>query len=303
MLNYNYFLIDPRPVSKQKNEELFAKAKGGVLGIEVTIPEWAEKCTLGNIDPQHIGGDSSTAAIEDALTCKLPLSGSSLCTIRADIDSIGAMAVILMRANKMQLKFESFNRIRMIAESDKFSNGPWKPCSLPRMDNHFPEKFSGVSSIAACVMDFKVPIDDRIKAMVEWIKNGDIPNEYDAIIIEERDELIFALSDGTIKFREEDGIAIVKSTHRAATTVGYSLAPVVIALNPEFSFRDIPKHKKFTIAQFELGHVNMLAVFNELSELEEGWGGSPTIGGSPQGVSSKLSIKEVKEVVKKHLLK
>lgn len=32
-----------------------------------------------------------------------------------------------------------------------------------------------------------------------------------------------------------------------------------------------------------------------------GWGGSPTIGGSPQGVSSRLTIDEVVAVVEKYL--
>ena len=104
-----------------------------------------------------------------------------------------------------------------------------------------------------------------------------------------------------------DGIAVVKSTHRAATTVGYSLAEVAVLQNPQFGFGPGPKVNKFTVCQFEAGSVNLKKVFDELSQLEPGWGGAKdetsTIGGSPQGVSSQLSIDQVVDVVRKHLLK
>lgn len=81
-----------------------------------------------------------------------------------------------------------------------------------------------------------------------------------------------------------------------------ALAPVVIALNPAFQFGNTDPVRKFTVCQFKPNYVNLPAVFAELSEKEPGWGGTPTIGGSPQGVSSALSIDEVAEVVRKHLL-
>jgi len=82
-----------------------------------------------------------------------------------------------------------------------------------------------------------------------------------------------------------------------------SLAPIVIAFNPAFRFQGGEPTRKFTVAQYKLGYVNLREVLRDLSELEPGWGGSPTIGGSPQGVSSKLSLEEVVEVVSCHLLK
>jgi len=96
---------------------------------------------------------------------------------------------------------------------------------------------------------------------------------------------------------------VVESTHRAATSVGYSLAPVVVALNPSFKQGPSEPYKKFTVCQFAFagGFADIKSVLAELNELEAGWGGSPTIGGSPQGVSSKLTIDEVVAVVEKHL--
>ena len=70
------------------------------LGIEVTDESFANRCGLGNIDPQHqVRGKSS--AIEEALSFPLPKEGSKLVTMRPDKDSIGAMAVLTLRALDM----------------------------------------------------------------------------------------------------------------------------------------------------------------------------------------------------------
>jgi invasion protein IalB len=117
--------------------------------------------------------------------------------------------------------------------------------------------------------------------------------------------MIAALESGAIKAQtEEEGkIAVVVSTHRAATSVGYALAPIVVALNPTFRFQGGEPHQKFTICQFTGEYVDMNMAAAELAALEPGWGGSPTIIGSPQGISSKLSPDEVVAIVSKHLKK
>jgi hypothetical protein len=124
----------------------------------------------------------------------------------------------------------------------------------------------------------------------------------------ERLELIAALESGKIKVEGQlcnehlsARIAIVQTTHRAATMIGYSVAPVVIALNPSFSFNGGAPIRKFTICQFTDKYMDMKKALAELSTLEAGWGGSPTIGGSPQGISSILTIEQIVEVVAKHL--
>ena len=85
-----------------KNAKLAAENEaaltGQVLGIEVTEPGLAARCSLGNIDPQHAGGNASRAAIEDAVSVELPPYGITLVTVRADVDSVGAMAVLSINA-------------------------------------------------------------------------------------------------------------------------------------------------------------------------------------------------------------
>ena len=47
-----YGILDPRktPEAQVNNNALLNEQ---TLGIEVTIPELADRCKLGNIDPQH----------------------------------------------------------------------------------------------------------------------------------------------------------------------------------------------------------------------------------------------------------
>jgi len=96
-------------------------------------------------------------------------------------------------------------------------------------------------------------------------------------------------------------VSVVCSTHRAATMLGYCVAPVVIAENPRFRLGNGPEHRKITICAWDSSHCDIRAALVELSAIEPGWGGSPTIGGSPQGVSTTIPIERIVEVVSRHL--
>lgn len=311
---YNFATLDPRnvPAAQEANDKIFAN--GNVLGVEVTVPALAARCDLGNIDPQHSGGDASRAAIEDAFMIALPPNGATLVTVRADLDSIGAMAIIsLSSKDRVKISEECsglLGRVYKVAESDKFARGGYPgPRALPSSSDPWPEATATAESsrelaaIAAAVMDFKLSLAERIEMMERWLETGEEPQSYRDRVEAERADMIKALESGAIKASTvADGkIAIVESTHRAATSVGYALAPVVIALNPTFRFQGGEPHAKFTICQFTGGFADLKAVAIDLNEREAGWGGSPTIIGSPQGVSSQLTIYEVAEVVTKRL--
>lgn len=307
-----YSVLDPRniPAAIETNDKVFENPVG-VLGIEVTVPALVVRCVRGNIDPQHLGADPNKAAIELALDAVLPPDGTTLATIRADLDSIGAMAVLSLRYEGVDTTtHERAARICLVAESDRFARGGYpgqRP--LPRKENPWQEETASAESsrplaaIAAAVGDFKVPVGKRVGWMMNWLLAGEEPAGYRERVEAERAEMISALERGDIKVRVEDVVAVVESSHRAATSVGYSQAPVVIALNRVFRFQGGEPHRKFTVCQFELGYVDLKKVAADLSERETGWGGSPTIMGSPQGQGSSLSIEEVVGVVKRHLLK
>ena len=302
-----YFQFDPRPipVAQAANDAIFTQ--GDVLGIEVTVPSLAARCELGNIDPQHSGGREDLAAIEVALNWPLPPAEAILATVRPDLDSVGAIAVLVLRREGSSLE-SAADRIRQVAESDRFARGGWPgPQPLPTQTEPWVKDGSArpLAAIAAAVADFRQPLESRVRLMADWLLTGAEPAAYLEWVEKERQELIQALEAGQIHARlsETGRVAVVESTHRAATSIGYRLAPVVVALNPSFRFGDGEAHRKFTVCQFESGWADIKSALVELEGLEPGWGGSPNIGGSPQGISSTLSVEEVVEVVERHLLK
>ncbi|MDD3006778.1 MAG: hypothetical protein PHX30_04325 [Candidatus Pacebacteria bacterium] len=219
------------------------------------------------------------------------------------------MAVFEMRREGIDLN-PAMERIMKIAASDKFAHGGWPgPQPLPTRENPWPlasastEADPRLAAIAAFVSDWNVPMDIAVKGMKKWLLSGEVPEGYEEKVQKEREDLIRALESREIQMKNHNGIAVVESTHRAATTIGYSMSPIAVLLNPQFGFGAGPKFIKFTVCQFEAGYVDLKSVFAELSQLEPGWGGSPTIGGSPQGVSSQLDLDTVVEVVRKHLIK
>lgn len=300
---YGFETLDPRPGEAAKNERFFLHP---VFGIEVSIPALASRC-IGNIDPQHTDGNAELAAIEVALICALPEEGTILATVRADLDSVGAMAIISLRFEGVDLSV-AMERIALVAAADKFARGIWPGVRpLPTEEKLFDDSSASVESdvrlapMQMSVSDFNLSLETRVERMKRWLLTGKEPLELREKFIAERQALASAIINGQINAKSDGQIAQVVSTHRAATQVGYCLAPVVVALNPKFSFGGGEPHAKFTICQFTGEHVNLKAVFAELSEIEPGWGGSPTIGGSPQGVNSVLTIEQVVGVVKKHL--
>lgn len=345
MNGYKFAILDPRniPAATAANDAIFAS--GSVYGIEVTVPALERRCTF-NLDPQHKDGDVSRAAIEVALTWPLPPEGSTLATVRPDLDAIGSMAIFNLRSNgklvevygEADWQYELESRVNIVATADKFARGSWPGRkALPTRENPWDEETASAESsrplaaIAAAVADFKVPLADRVVAMERWLLTGEEPQQYRAKVEVERRDMITALEGGQVKIMSlcscpacsqvylttnttfcpicgavvdpfiEKRISVVETTHRAATQIGYCIAPVVLALNPKFRIGGGDEHAKFTVCQYEPGHCDLSAVLAELLGMEEGWGGSPNIIGSPQGKSSCLTQEHVTEIIARHL--
>ncbi len=139
--------------------------------------------------------------------------------------------------------------------------------------------------------------------MEEYLVTGTEPRGYREKVEAQRADMVTALEKGDIKIRvvADENIAYVESSHRAGTSLGYSQAPVVIVFNPLFKQNPGEAYKKYTICQYDGSWVDLVAVKNELEKLEKGWGGSPTIIGSPQGKSSELAPEKIIEIVQKNL--
>lgn len=385
-----YYQLDPRPQGAEANEQIFSARQ--VLGIEVTIPALASRCSLGNLD--HHGPEDTAetpCASEQALNWKpLEVSCDQCCgnavlgdgkpcgfcqgrgrwfqwpeamaTIRPDLDSIGAMAILAIRQEGVEIGCQSCaasnnvhegveyicwccgdkydgiksllgHRLDAVSRADKFTRGEYPGYqTLPTTENLWPvegaaDSTRSLAAIGAAVADFKVTISERVEMMKKWLLTGKEPgiadrfgivcdSNVDLLVLEnktfesyrgqverERQELANALADGSIKVSTaaEGKIAVVESTHRATTAVGYAHAPVVVALNPAFKLGLGEPHRKFTVCGYSAKYVDIKSALVELSALEHGWGGSSTIGGSPQGISSSLTVEQVIEVISRHL--
>lgn len=214
---YKYVLIDPRNPVVLPN----------TLGIEVTDPKIAAMCDLGNVDPQHgCGRDSKGwvergegsaqlspgrhrdgAAVDAALLWMLPPVGATLATIRPDLDSIGAMALLTLRsycadpenaaiaamitptpadlAVRPRWADDAYRafmvRVIDISASDRFAGrGEWTPRPLPAKGRPWAthgsvEDLRQLAPLARIVADREIDIDYRVACIVAWLLGGSSP--------------------------------------------------------------------------------------------------------------------------------
>ena len=288
---FSFSQFDPRPVGRETNEEIFGRDLP-VFGIEVTIPALAVRC-VANLD-HHGAGDTveTPAACSQALDCQLPEAGSILATVRCDQDSITAMAVILNRSTGRTIDPEL---VSMVDELDRL--GP----QAARRDDR-------VVAIARKAADFRTPIADRVAWVADLIAGDGKTEEVVALVEARNREFDAAKAASNVSLVSEGRIAVVVSTHRFGTNLGYEMAPIVVAHNPEMAvnFKDPTQGtcSKFTVCRWDSNTaVDLSAACVELNELETAgsWGGQENIKGSPQGVSSSLSLDEVVAVVTRYL--
>lgn len=295
---YTYALLDPRrsPEAHAHNDEILGDG-ATVLGIEVTVPELAARCGLGNIDPQHLGGDAATAAIDAAWTHPLPPNGTTLVTVRADADALGAMAILEYRAGSpggggWNDEYDVGARAAQISAVDRESMRPWPGVrELPG-----PQELMGgpAASVAAVAMDPRRSIAERVGLVTDWLVTGQFAGSEDL-----QRELH---TEGRAVIRQTDvdvdsGVAVV-TTGRQGVRLGYYRAGVVVATNPTFRFAGGEPHRKHTVARWNSTVLmDWDGLLSALREREPGWGGSSSIIGSPQGVPSVLDTKELAALV------
>lgn len=281
-MSYTFAALDPRNTPEAANANDAILGDGNIYGIEVTVPHLAERCDLGNLDPQHTEGRNIAACVE-ALTCPLPPAGAQLVTVRPDADSVLAMAVLLSRASGISIQEE---KVAVIGEADSAPAGPWRRDYTPH------PWFHAVNSVA---MEHRLPLADRVGMVLAWLAGAgkdDLPE-----VPEDDTTVIQVTLDGGVAVALADGPA-----GRGACGAGYKVAPVVVTLNNAFTLRGGEPHRKYTVARWNENHpMDWDGLKAELAALEPGWGGSASICGSPQGVGSTLELDQVVEVVKRHL--
>jgi hypothetical protein len=302
MARYSYHLL--AAVGGTNAERNNADILGDLtLGIEVTEPDLAARCGLGNIDPQHDGSGSGLSAIEAAALWPLPPNGARFATIRPDLDAFGAMALLTYRADGLVLTPPVKARIDAVARADRFDRGPWPGRQpMPRSSDDLMVEVRGddIGIVSAAMKDATVPASERVQIAKAWLSRGIIPKKYERVPHERAARLFQALEKGDVLVDEKRApgslIEIVSATD-GALQLGYRFAPIVIVLNPAFAFRDGSVGQKFTVAQYCRGYADLDKAMATIATWEDGWGGSATIKGSPQGRPSCLSRERVAAAV------
>ena len=181
---YAYGLLDPKAGAAGENLRLLGAA---TLGIEVTVPELARRCGLGNIDPQHgggagIGAPEGAAAIEACLTVTPPPAGTTLVTVRPDLDAFGAMALLALRHAGDTPSPAMQERIDRTARADRFDHGPWPgPRPLPSRCDEFAsvtDQDPALVAVTGAMFDRELTVRDRVGLAARWLEAGVEPAGY-----------------------------------------------------------------------------------------------------------------------------
>lgn len=285
-------------------------ARTSVYGVEWTKnPAGLD----GNIDPQHSTRPGlAVAAVQEALTAPLPTRGSTLVTVRPDLDAYGAVAVLNERATQGPTWTpgpDVLDRIEQIAAADvrnDLARQPWTPTEYD--PDHIDDPDLHALSVAATARG--VATVDGVRITRDWLLDGKLPENAATIIETTRQNRRAAVEDiqvrgaltlsGTVV-----PVANVTSTSFIAVDYGYCFAPVVIAENPAFltpgSNRSIVRR---TIAihpgadgDMRDGLVDALNAAEIAAGGTAGWGGQGKIIGSPQGADSRIASEELRELV------
>jgi hypothetical protein len=302
--SYTYIGVDP-PNTDTRSCIVNVSVPSQTLGIEITDALLASLCDLGNIDPQHGHargpGIAGRAAIDVALHWPLPPPGTTLATIRPDADSIGAMAVLSLRAEGVAFTPEMLDRIGLIVRSDCFDYGDWarwaaahpppqKGATLLALSPHPPE-YRVLAAFIGLHLD---DLPTSVLMMRDWLLTGALPPQGLAEVKKSDRAAAAAWSAGQLSLLPlcDGRVAFVQSDYPGAISLGYRHAPIVIAERAPNGKR------KITIAQFERGHLDMKAISAWLNQIEPGWGGSETILGSPQGNATHIAIEQITDLIK-----
>jgi len=310
-------LVDCRPTSIAATlQSLQALRDQGkyLVGLEVLSKD--VRGLLGvNYDPQH-SGSRDISAIAEVFGriyegSPIPQGNEVLIIEKPDADSVGAAALLQLKLEgglryrdgdptEGETEFPRLDqpdledRVKLIDELDRHAQASakaWSPEPLAaQLDRETP-----LGAILGLVSDFKVGIEERVRLMAHWLLTGEEPESYRKAYEADRKAIETSLADGstTVQKAHDGKVAVVTSGLRAGTRVGYAHAPVVVVTNGK---------GLVTLCQHRAGLVDLKAVTAALNAQEPGWGGSPTIIGSPKPQGSALPIEKIVEAVGQHLL-
>lgn len=198
------------------------------LGIEVTVAPLAARCGLGNIDPQHNPhGDGGSSAIEETLWLRsFPPEGACLVTDRSDKDSIGAMAVITLLAEKTYVDRELVSWVGLM---DRVGFDNARKLVSPELLIARRAETDAMQVIVQYSGRWPT-LDDKVREIKRIISSAMPPDEIAAIAaLKERNVESFPVEI-------HGGVAVVRAPGKydAARDWANKRYPVVIVCDPEY---------------------------------------------------------------------
>lgn len=280
-----------------------------IIGIEVTISDFNQYLDL-NIDPQHkMKSTDRMTSLEyiynkrnSIISETIPYSKIMLITVKPDIDSVASMCLIKMLIEKnLKLNSDLILRLISLAQSDRHGRSLKKEDYF-NFDNH--NLYGLPTGLPYMISNYKISLKHKVNKVVEYLTTGTFSdlNKYNKLVNKNRKR---SIDNTTVQIIIPEKLVFVESKHRGATSRGYLESPTVIALNPQFNFgkgKNKISGKKWTIAQYNLGFIDLSSLKNEIEKLENGWGGSDYIIGSPQTKPSTLSKNKIIELTQKYII-
>jgi len=273
------------------------------IRIEVTEPQLV---AAGVLELDHHGpgtNDDTPSACEQAAALpewRLPPPEAAIATLRADPDSITAIAVLRARRQG-----HAFNReiVEAVGRIDRLG---------PRAEARLGKARDAVVAISHVAFDSNLPLEGRVQ-FVQDVLEGKMSNRELARLREGRDiEMNEARSRARVEEIIPDRLVLVESNDPFAMRFGYERADTVVAFHssPGGDSGGI----KFTIARWDshtptdipaiaeaLNRVEAERRGVSVEELASRWGGHDSVIGSPQAEQTVLGVDDVLAVVRQHL--
>ncbi len=293
-------LIDP----KNPNFE------GISLGLEITL-----KTPDGFTNIDHHGEnctDESPSCIEQVMEKSLKeLPEGKMATVSPDLDSVGAMAVILL---KREGKKVDERLVKAIGLLDRKGPAYFYEKGQQDLGLENDEEFEKIKEILkACRYRLNIErlrLPEAVLFMMK-ILSGDYTEEEIKKYAQEYDKkLEEAKKESKVEVIIDGLLVFVESKHQMAFDIGYEKGKIVIAYNPEFEWKGTGTiTPKYTIARRDsnVREIDMEGLLEELNKIAEEkglqgrWGGRENIIGSPIGENPLLDPEEVKDIVKKYI--
>lgn len=289
------------------------------IGFEVTQQEVINELNC-NIDPQHTGVKLpfQEEPVRNISCAKWVLQrmesifpSDTLCVLpsKLDLDCVVA-CVLYVHSNEINTWEQNGNEDyqKLLKLCDIVNTINTVDCGLGNIQGHewnpdhhkanLVTEVTWYQILSAYLADFKVTLNEKVEKVWQWLNDGSLTpfvkyaNQVSEELLCQEDSLVSTV----------EGVTLVQSNARGATGILYSEAPYGVCYNNAFPTPN-GKIRKFTICEFTSGkYIDLQGILDELTQLEEGWGGNLQAGiiGSPFS-GTTLDYWQVCSIVADHI--